>query len=241
MFVAVDGALAGMLAIADPVRATSAEAIRALRERGLQVVLLTGDRRDTADAVARQVGIDVVEAQVSPDRKLDVVRKYQEQGRHVAMVGDGLNDAPALAQADLGIAMGGGTDVALETASVTLLRNDLRSVPDALALVKQTMRVIRQNLGWAFVYNIVCIPVAAGVLYPVLRPSPHAHHGRRRDGAQQRQRGRQQPSPQALCSGVLAIWARSPLTAHRSRSSGADTCPPLTATPTSPPRPSRRS
>jgi Cu+-exporting ATPase len=155
-----------VLAIADPVRATSAEAIRSLRQRGLQVVLLTGDRRDTADAVGRQVGIDVVEAQVSPDRKLDVVRKYQEQGRHVAMVGDGLNDAPALAQADLGVAMGGGTDVALETASVTLLRNDLRSVPDALALVKQTMRVIRQNLGWAFIYNIICIPIAAGVLYP---------------------------------------------------------------------------
>jgi Cu+-exporting ATPase len=166
VFVAVDGALAGMLAIADPIRATSAAAVRSLRARGLQVVLLTGDRRDTADAVARQVGIDVVEAQVSPDRKLDVVRKYQEQGHRVAMVGDGLNDAPALAQADLGIAMGGGTDVALETASVTLLRNDLRSVPDTLALVKQTMRVIRQNLGWAFVYNIICIPVAAGALYP---------------------------------------------------------------------------
>ena len=166
VFIALDGALAGMLAIADPVRLTSAEAIRAIRSRGLQVVLLTGDRRDTADAVARQVGIIAIEAQVSPDRKLEVVRKYQEQGHRVAMVGDGLNDAPALAQADLGIAMGGGTDVALETASVTLLRNDLRGVGEALALVKQTMRVIRQNLGWAFVYNIICIPVAAGVLYP---------------------------------------------------------------------------
>ena len=174
VFIAVDGALAGMLAIADPVRPTSAEAIRTLRSRGLQVVLLTGDRRDTADAVARQVGIITVEAQVSPDRKLDVVRKYQEQGHRVAMVGDGLNDAPALAQADLGIAMGGGTDVALETASVTLLRNDLRGAGDALALVRQTMRVIRQNLGWAFVYNIICIPVAAGVLYPAfdLRLTP---------------------------------------------------------------------
>jgi len=168
VFIAIDGALAGLLAIADPVRNTSAEAIRTLRDRGLQVVLLTGDRNDTANAVARQVGISTVEAQVSPDRKLDVVRKYQAQGRRVAMVGDGLNDAPALAQADLGIAMGGGTDVALETASVTLLRNDLRGVADALALVKQTMLVIRQNLGWAFVYNIICIPVAAGVLYPAL-------------------------------------------------------------------------
>jgi Cu+-exporting ATPase len=168
VFVAIDGALAGVLSIADPVRTTSAEAIRRLRDRGLQVVLLTGDRQDTANAVARQVGITAVEAQVSPDRKLDVVRKYQAQGRRVAMVGDGLNDAPALAQADLGIAMGGGTDVALETASVTLLRNDLRGVADALALVKQTMRVIRQNLGWAFIYNVICIPVAAGVLYPSL-------------------------------------------------------------------------
>lgn len=166
VFIAIDGALAGLLAIADPVRITSAAAIHTLRSRGLQVVLLTGDRKDTAEAVARQVGITAVEAQVSPDRKLDVVRKYQEQGHSVAMVGDGLNDAPALAQADLGIAMGGGTDVALETASVTLLRNDLRSVGDALALVRQTMSVIRQNLGWAFVYNIICIPIAAGALYP---------------------------------------------------------------------------
>ncbi len=166
VFISVDSVLAGLLAIADPIRATSAAAIAALRARGLNTVLLTGDRRDTANAVARQVGIDTVEAEVSPGHKLDVVRKYQDQGRHVAMVGDGLNDAPALAQADLGVAMGGGTDVALETASVTLLRNDLRSVGDALALVKQTMRVIRQNLGWAFVYNIICIPVAAGVLFP---------------------------------------------------------------------------
>ena len=166
VFVAVDGALAGMLVIADPVRPTSAAAIRMLRDRGLQAVLVTGDRRDTADAVALQVGISAVEAKVSPDGKLDVVRKYQEQGHRVAMVGDGLNDAPALAQADLGIAMGGGTDVALETASVTLLRNDLRSVGEALALVRRTMRIIRQNLGWAFIYNIICIPVAAGVLYP---------------------------------------------------------------------------
>jgi Cu+-exporting ATPase len=166
VFVAVDDVLVGVLIIVDPVRATSAQAVAAMRARGLEVVLLTGDRRDSATAVARQVGIHAVEAEVSPDRKLDVVKRFQDAGRQVVMVGDGLNDAPALAQADLGVAMGGGTDVALETASVTLLRNDLRSVDDALGLVKQTMRVIRQNLGWAFIYNIVCIPVAAGVLYP---------------------------------------------------------------------------
>lgn len=166
VFIAVDGALAGLLAIADPVRATSQQAIQQLRERNLDVVLLTGDRRDTAEAIARRVGITQVEAQVSPDRKLEVVRKYQGEGKRVAMVGDGLNDAPALAQADLGIAMGGGTDVALETASVTLLRNDLRGVATGLRLVKETMKVIRQNLGWAFIYNIICIPIAAGVLYP---------------------------------------------------------------------------
>lgn len=166
VFIAVDGALAGLLAIADPVRATSQQAIQQLRERNLDVVLLTGDRRDTAEAIARRVGITEVEAQVSPDRKLEVVRKYQGEGRRVAMVGDGLNDAPALAQADLGVAMGGGTDVALETASVTLLRNDLRGVATGLGLVKETMKVIRQNLGWAFIYNIICIPIAAGVLYP---------------------------------------------------------------------------
>ncbi len=168
VFVAVDDVLVGVLIIADPVRTTSAEAVAALRARGLDVVLLTGDRRDSATAVARQVGIHAVEADVSPDRKLDVVKKFQDAGRRVIMVGDGLNDAPALAQADLGVAMGGGTDVALETASVTLLRNDLRGVDDAMGLVKQTMRVIRQNLGWAFAYNIICIPVAAGVLYPAL-------------------------------------------------------------------------
>ena len=166
VFVAVDGVLTGLLAIADPVRATSPHAIQQLRDRSLEVVLLTGDRRDTAEAIAKRVGITEVEAQVSPDRKLEVVRKYQSEGKRVAMVGDGLNDAPALAQADLGIAMGGGTDVALETASVTLLRNDLRGVATGLGLVKQTMKVIRENLGWAFIYNIICIPIAAGVLYP---------------------------------------------------------------------------
>jgi len=174
IFVAVDDALAGVVAVADPVRATSAEAVRDLERLGVEVVLLTGDRRDTAEAVARQVGIRRVGAEVSPERKLEVVRRYQAEGRRVAMVGDGLNDAAALAAADLGVAMGGGTDVALETASVTLMRGDPRGVAQALALTRQTMRIIRQNLGWAFVYNIICIPIAAGALAPAfgLRLTP---------------------------------------------------------------------
>jgi Cu+-exporting ATPase len=166
VFVALDGALAGLLAIADPIRSTSAAAVRDLERLGIEVVLLTGDRRETADAVARQVGITRVEADVTPERKLEVVRRHQAGGRRVAMVGDGLNDAPALAAADLGVAMGGGTDVAMETASVTLMRGDPRGVAQALALTRETMRIIRQNLGWAFVYNVICIPIAAGALYP---------------------------------------------------------------------------
>ncbi|MFL5507788.1 MAG: heavy metal translocating P-type ATPase [Gemmatimonadales bacterium] len=174
VFVAVDGVLAGVLAIADPIRATSADAVRQLTNLGIEVVLLTGDRRDTAEAVARQVGIDRVEAEVSPEHKLDVVKRHQAEGRRVAMVGDGLNDAPALAAADVGIAMGGGTDVAMETASITLMRGDPRGVAQALALTRRTMLIIRQNLRWAFVYNIICIPIAAGALYPAfgLRLTP---------------------------------------------------------------------
>ena len=174
VFVAVDATLAGLVAIADPIRATSAEAVRDLTDLGVEVVLLTGDRRDTAEAVARQVGITRIEAEVGPEHKLDVVRRHQAAGRRVAMVGDGLNDAPALAAADLGVAMGGGTDVAMETASVTLMRSDPRGVAQALALTRRTMRIIRQNLGWAFVYNIICIPIAAGALYPAfgLRLTP---------------------------------------------------------------------
>jgi Cu+-exporting ATPase len=174
VFVAVDATLAGLLAIADPIRATSAAAVQDLERLGVEVVLLTGDRRETAEAVARQVGIVRVEAEVGPEHKLDVVRRFQAAGRRVAMVGDGLNDAPALAAADLGVAMGGGTDVAMETASVTLMRSDPRGVAQALALTRRTMRIIRQNLGWAFVYNIICIPIAAGALYPAfgLRLTP---------------------------------------------------------------------
>lgn len=174
VFVAADGRLAGVLAVADPVRATSAAAVQDLRALGLEVVLLTGDRRATALAVARTIGIVQVEAEVTPERKLEVVQRYQREGHRVAMVGDGLNDAPALAQADLGIAMGGGTDVALETAGMTLMRGDPRGVAQAIGLTRRVMRVIRQNLAWAFVYNVICIPIAAGVLYPAfgLRLTP---------------------------------------------------------------------
>ena len=166
MYVAVDGALAGLIVVADPIRATSAEAVQRMHQLGLEVVMLTGDSRLTADAVARQVGIERVVAEVLPDRKLDEIRRIQATGRRVAMVGDGLNDAPALAQADVGIAIGTGTDVAVEAASITLMRGDLLGVPQAIRLTRRTMRVIRQNLFWAFVYNVVGIPIAAGVLYP---------------------------------------------------------------------------
>jgi Cu+-exporting ATPase len=166
VFVAVDGRLAGLVAVADPVKATSAEAVARLRALRLEVVLLTGDARGTAEAVARRIGVERVVAEVSPAQKLDAVQRLQAEGHVVAMVGDGLNDAPALAQADVGIAIGTGTDVAMDTGSITLMRGDLLGVPQAIALTRRTMRVIRQNLFWAFVYNVVGIPVAAGALYP---------------------------------------------------------------------------
>ena len=166
VLVAVDGALAGLLAIADPVRASSPAAVERLQRMGLEVVMLTGDARRTAEAVARRAGIARVVAEVLPEGKVAEIRRLQGEGRVVAMVGDGVNDAPALAQADVGIAMGTGTDVAAEAADVVLMRGDLAGAADAVALSRRTMRTMRQNLFWAFVYNVVGIPVAAGVLYP---------------------------------------------------------------------------
>ncbi len=166
VFVAIDGTLAGLLGIADPVRASSAAAIARLRAMGLDVVLLTGDTESTARAIAAEVGIVTVVAGVLPEGKVREVERLQAAGAVVAMVGDGINDAPALARADIGIAMGGGTDVAIEAADVALMREDLGAVADAVALSRRTMATMRQNLFWAFAYNVVGIPVAAGVLYP---------------------------------------------------------------------------
>jgi Cu+-exporting ATPase len=168
MFVAVDGGAAGIVGVADPVKESAPEALSALRAEGVRVVMLTGDSRVTAEAVARRLGIDEVHAEVMPQRKAEVVRELKEAGRVVAMAGDGINDAPALAAADVGIAMGTGTDTAMESASVTLVRGDLRGIVRALRLSRATMRNIRQNLFFAFIYNTAGIPIAAGVLYPWL-------------------------------------------------------------------------
>jgi Cu+-exporting ATPase len=166
MLVAVDGVYAGLIGVADRVKATTREAIDALHREGLRVVMLTGDNRATAEAVARAVGIDDVEAEVLPEQKAAVVKRLQAEGHRIAMAGDGINDAPALAQADVGIAMGTGTDVAMESAGVTLVQGDLRGLVRARRLSRATMRNIRQNLFFAFVYNVLGVPVAAGVLYP---------------------------------------------------------------------------
>ena len=167
VFVAVDGALAGAIAIADPIKPGSRDAVAALERMGLRVVLLTGDNERVAAAVARATGIDDVVAGVLPEGKVAEIKRLQSAGRVVAMVGDGVNDAPALAQADIGIAIGSGTDIAIEASDVTLMRGDLAAVVHAIALSRRTMRTMKQNLFWAFIYNVVGIPVAAGALYPV--------------------------------------------------------------------------
>ena len=167
MFVAIDGQPGGLVGVADPIKSTTAEAIQALHREGVKVVMLTGDNRTTAEAVARSVGIDQVEADVLPEQKAAVVKQLQAKGERVAMAGDGINDAPALAAADVGVAMGTGTDVAMESAGVTLVKGDLRGIVRARRLSRVTMRNIRQNLFFAFVYNVLGVPVAAGVLYPV--------------------------------------------------------------------------
>ena len=167
MFVVVDGKAAGLISVADPVKDTTAEAIRDLHASGLRIVMLTGDSETTAKAVAKKLGIDEVIAEVLPDQKADAIKRLQKQGRVVAMAGDGINDAPALAQAEVGIAMGTGTDVAMESAAVTLVKGDLRGIVRARRLSNATMKNIRQNLFFAFIYNAVGVPIAAGALYPL--------------------------------------------------------------------------
>jgi P-type Cu+ transporter len=169
VFVAIEGAMAGIIAVADPIKATAREAITELHSLGLKIVMLTGDNERTAKAVAEKLGIDEVEAGVEPQRKHERVMEFRQQGRTVAMAGDGINDAPALAAANVGIAMGTGTDVAIESAGVTLLRGDLRGIVKAIRLSRRVMRNIRQNLFFAFVYNALGVPIAAGVLYPFVK------------------------------------------------------------------------
>ena len=164
--VAVDGKYAGLLSVADPIKETTPSAIRELKKLGIRIVMLTGDNRSTAEEIAKLLGIDEFEAEVLPAQKAEVVKRLQSEGRIVAMAGDGINDAPALAQANVGIAMGTGTDIAIESGGITLLKGDLEGILRARKLSQATMRNIRQNLFFAFLYNSIGVPIAAGVLYP---------------------------------------------------------------------------
>jgi P-type Cu+ transporter len=167
MLIAIDGKAAGLIGVADPIKESTAEAIQSLHQAGVDVVMLTGDSKTTAQAVADKLNIDRVEAEVLPDQKANIVKQLQAEGKMVAMAGDGINDAPALAQAHVGIAMGTGTDVAMESAGVTLVKGDLRGIVRARKLSQAVMSNIRQNLFFAFIYNSMGVPVAAGILYPV--------------------------------------------------------------------------
>ena len=166
MYMALDGEFLGVIAVADTVKKESIEAIRELKEHGYKIGMITGDNKVTAEAVGKQVGIDIIFSEVTPEDKYLKVKELQEQGRNVAMVGDGINDSPALVQANIGIAIGGGTDIAMESADIVLMKKTLKDVIVAMELSNATMRNIKQNLFWAFIYNSLGIPVAAGVLYP---------------------------------------------------------------------------